>query len=36
MTDFEIPGPDLKSFQIEAGVYQVSINENGKLIWFCV
>jgi AMP deaminase len=36
MADFEIPGPDPKTFQIEAGVYQVSINQSGKLILFCV
>jgi AMP deaminase len=34
ISDFEIPGPDSKTFKVEAGVYQVSVENDGKSQYF--
>lgn len=32
ISDFEIPGPDSKTFKVEAGVYQVSVENDGNSV----
>lgn len=34
MADFEIPGPDAKTFKLEAGVYQVFVENDGNSQYF--